>query len=38
LEEASARPTIYAAAHYLSFAPLGAEVNVEVDSPSWAIA
>jgi len=31
LEEASARPTIYAAAHYLSFAPLGAEVNVEVD-------
>jgi len=31
LEEASTRPAIYAAAHYLSFAPLGAEVNVDVD-------
>lgn len=31
LEEASARPTIYAAAHYLSFAPLGAEVMVTVN-------
>jgi acyl-CoA thioesterase len=31
LEEASTRPTIFAAAHYLSFAPLGAEVNVVVD-------
>jgi acyl-CoA thioesterase len=31
LEEASARPTIYAAAHYLSFAPLGAEARVVVD-------
>jgi len=31
LEEASGRPTIYAAAHYLSFAPLGAEVSVVVD-------
>jgi len=31
LEEASARPTIYAAAHYLSFAQLGAEVFVKVD-------
>jgi acyl-CoA thioesterase len=30
LEEASERPTIYAAAHYLSFAELGSEVNVEV--------
>ncbi len=31
LEAASARPTVYAAAHYLSFAPLGAEVDVKVD-------
>ncbi len=31
LEEASMRPTIYAAAHYLSFAQLGAEVFVKVD-------
>lgn len=31
LEEASTRPTIYAAAHYLSFAQLGAEVLVKVD-------
>jgi acyl-CoA thioesterase len=31
LEEASERPTIYAAAHYLSFAQLGAEVLVRVD-------
>jgi acyl-CoA thioesterase len=31
LEEASGRPTIYAAAHYLSFAPLGAEVDVVVN-------
>lgn len=31
LEEAGARPTIYAAAHYLSFAKLGAEVLVKVD-------
>jgi len=31
LEEASARPTIYAAAHYLSFAQLGTEVLVKVD-------
>ncbi|HVB51009.1 MAG TPA: acyl-CoA thioesterase [Acidimicrobiales bacterium] len=31
LEEASGRPTIYAAAHYLSFAQLGAEVRVVVD-------
>jgi acyl-CoA thioesterase-2 len=31
LEAASERPTIYAAAHYLSFAPLDAEVIVKVD-------
>ena len=31
LEEATGRPTIYAAAHYLSFAPLGAVATVEVD-------
>jgi acyl-CoA thioesterase len=31
LEEASERPTIYAAAHYLSFASLGAEVIVTVN-------
>lgn len=31
LEEATDRPTIYAAAHYLSFAPLGAEVSIKVD-------
>ncbi|HTT59372.1 MAG TPA: thioesterase family protein [Acidimicrobiales bacterium] len=31
LEEASGRPTIYAAAHYLSFAPLDSDVDVEVD-------
>lgn len=31
LEEATGRPTIYAAAHYLSFAPLGATATVEVD-------
>ncbi|MGC2485202.1 MAG: thioesterase family protein [Acidimicrobiales bacterium] len=31
LEEASSRPTIYAAAHYLSFAPLDTEVDVVVD-------
>ena len=31
LEEASRRPTIYAAAHYLSFAQLGEEVLVKVD-------
>jgi acyl-CoA thioesterase-2 len=31
LEEASERPTIYAAAHYLSFAPLDAEVEVVVN-------
>jgi acyl-CoA thioesterase-2 len=30
LEQASGRPTIYAAAHYLSFAPLDAEVLVRV--------
>lgn len=30
LEEASERPTVYAAAHYLSFAPPSAEVLVEV--------
>jgi acyl-CoA thioesterase II len=31
LEEASGRPTIYAAAHYLSFAELDADVDVVVD-------
>lgn len=31
LEEASERPTIYAAAHYLSFAPLDGEVLVSVN-------
>ncbi|MGC1237560.1 MAG: thioesterase family protein [Acidimicrobiales bacterium] len=31
LEEASGRPTIYAAAHYLSFAPLDADVDVVVN-------
>ena len=31
LEEASGRPTIYAAAHYLSFAPLDSEVTSKVD-------
>ncbi|MGA7834093.1 MAG: thioesterase family protein [Acidimicrobiales bacterium] len=31
LEEASERPTVYAAAHYLSFAPLGGEVLVTVN-------
>jgi acyl-CoA thioesterase len=31
LEEASERPTIYAAAHYLSFAPLDTEVIVKVN-------
>ncbi len=31
LEEASSRPTIYAAAHYLSFAPLDTDVEVAVD-------
>ncbi|HEY1825849.1 MAG TPA: thioesterase family protein [Acidimicrobiales bacterium] len=31
LEEASSRPTVYAAAHYLSYAPLGTEVVLEVD-------
>jgi len=31
LEAASARPTIYAAAHYLSFAPLGTEVEIRVN-------
>lgn len=31
LEEASERPTIYAAAQYLSFAPLDGEVTVSVD-------
>jgi acyl-CoA thioesterase II len=31
LEEASSRPTIYAAAHYLSFAPLESDVDVVVD-------
>lgn len=31
LEAASARPTIYAAAHYLSFAPLGSVASVVVD-------
>jgi acyl-CoA thioesterase len=31
LEEATSRPAIYAAAHYLSFAPLGAEIRVVVD-------
>lgn len=31
LEEATGRPTIYAAAHYLSFAPLGAVATVEVN-------
>lgn len=30
LEEATGRPAIYAAAHYLSFAPLDAEVTVKV--------
>lgn len=31
LEDASGRPTIYAAAHYLSFAPSGSEVRVAVN-------
>ena len=31
LEESSERPTVYAAAHYLSFAPLGSVVEVVVD-------
>ncbi len=31
LEEASERPTVYAAAHYLSFAPPNAEVLIDVD-------
>ena len=31
LEAASQRPTVYAAAHYLSFAPLDSEVTVTVD-------
>jgi acyl-CoA thioesterase II len=31
LEETSGRPTIYAAAHYLSFAPLDSDVDVVVD-------
>src|ERR1700677_889586 len=31
LEEASGRPTVYAAAHYLSFAQLGNIVEVKVD-------
>ena len=31
LEEASGRPTIYAAAHYLSYAPLDSEVTVHVN-------
>jgi acyl-CoA thioesterase II len=31
LEEASGRPTIYAAAHYLSFAPFESDVDVVVD-------
>lgn len=31
LEDASGRPTIYAAAHYLSFAPLESDVEVVVD-------
>jgi acyl-CoA thioesterase len=31
LEEASGRPTIYAAAHYLSFAPLDCDVTVTVN-------
>lgn len=31
LEEASGRPTVYAAAHYLSFAQLGSVVDVTVD-------
>jgi len=31
LEEASARPTIWATAQYLSYAPLGATVTVETD-------
>ena len=31
LEAASGRPTVYAAAHYLSFAPLGSEVDLTVD-------
>jgi acyl-CoA thioesterase len=31
LEEASGRPTVWATAHYLSYAPLGAEVTVTTD-------
>jgi acyl-CoA thioesterase II len=31
LEEASGRPTVYAAAHYLSFAPYDCDVDVVVD-------
>jgi acyl-CoA thioesterase II len=31
LEEASGRPTVYAAAHYLSFAQLGSSVDVKVN-------
>ena len=31
LEEASGRPTIYAAAHYLAFAPLDSDVTVHVN-------
>jgi acyl-CoA thioesterase II len=31
LEEASGRPTIYAAAHYLSFAPFDSDVDVVID-------
>jgi acyl-CoA thioesterase-2 len=31
LEESSGRPTVYAAAHYLSFAQLGSVVEVKVD-------
>jgi acyl-CoA thioesterase len=31
LEEASGRPTVWASAHYLSYAPLGAEVTVKTD-------
>jgi acyl-CoA thioesterase len=31
LEEASERPTVWASAHYLSYAPLGAEVTVKTN-------
>ncbi len=31
LEEASGRPTVWATAHYLSYAPLGARVTVKTD-------